>query len=174
MKQPIRNLKGEIVDLKDDQSPWWYLSTSTWLLIAGLLVLNAGCFLDASTVDRVFRLLDIRQWPWWYFPIFLVAVALLTRCIIIAVHYPDYDKYERDEAKKFIRLTICLAVTGTIASLSRFFRFGWDMINAFKDWFAHGEFSPSALIVLLIALVLLTIVIYAFTSWLMAYLGRNL
>ena len=176
MKQPIRNLKGEIVDYVggSDTQPWWHLSTSTWLLIAGLVILNVGCFFDAAALDRLFRCLDVRQWPWWYFLIVLAAAALLCRCGFIAAHYSEYDKYERDEAKKFVRLTIFALVVGILLIVLRFFNFWWEMLYAFKDWFAHGQSSKSAMLFFLIALTLAALAVYLVVSWLVAFLGRNL
>ena len=176
MKKPIRNLKGEIVDYVGggDTRPWWHLSTSTWLLIVGLVILNVGCFFDVTALDHLFHLLDVRQWPWWYFPLLLADIALIWRCAVVARRYSQYDKYERDEAKKFFRLAVFALIVGTLLTVLRFFRFWWEMINAFRDWFTHGQFSNSALLFLLIALALLTLAVYLVVSWLTAFLGRNL
>jgi len=54
---------------------WYRLSPGEWGFLAVLLVLNVFNLLIPGFLDPVFRNLDIRLWPRWYFVPLAVALA---------------------------------------------------------------------------------------------------
>jgi len=59
-----------------DNEKWWQWSRNTWLLIAGLMLFNIGCFAATDFPERLIRRLDVRFWPLWYFGVMTVLVIV--------------------------------------------------------------------------------------------------
>jgi len=57
------------------EKAWYRLSPGAWGLLAVLLVLNVFNLLIPGFLDPVFRNLDIRLWPGWYFMLLAAALA---------------------------------------------------------------------------------------------------
>ena len=78
-------------DVHDTRSSrWWEFGVTTWLLIVGLVVINVGMFVSPELLERlggrIWRLLsfvDVRYWPWWYWPIFwIIVIGAVTRYLL--------------------------------------------------------------------------------------------
>ena len=79
----IRNLKGEIIQDTEGEGEWYHFSTSTWMLLGGLVLFNVGTFFGPHLIDGLFRVLDFRLWAWWYFAILLVIVAFSIKWFLL-------------------------------------------------------------------------------------------
>ena len=151
MTSEIRNLKGEIIQDPDDEK-WYQLSTSTWLLIGGLILFNIGWFLGPSLIDSIFRLLDvrflldIRLWPWYYFGFLLIVATFSVRWYIIyRAFQDDFDMPDNpDELKAFVLLTGTItAFLLTYVILEQTLALKYLLLQLWK-WMTLGAFSWSA------------------------------
>lgn len=69
------HLQSRGVSEPPQEKAWYRLSSWEWGLLAVLLVLNVFNLLIPGFLDPVFRNLDIRLWPRWYFVPLAVALA---------------------------------------------------------------------------------------------------
>ena len=60
---------------ESNEKAWYCLSTATCFLIGGLVLFNIGCFLNPNIIDSLWKHLDFRLCPWWYFVMLLLIVA---------------------------------------------------------------------------------------------------
>lgn len=145
MMNEIKNLKGEVVKTESpENAPWWRLSASTWLLLAGLVLFNVGCFMKPTILDAVLHFFDIRLWPWEILTLLLVAAAVSFQCWRIRRDWSEYYDYEKKHARSFIALSVtillilcCLFALSLTGRFALFFR---PMVN----WFVRGHYTLSA------------------------------
>jgi len=115
MTSEVRNLKGEIVSGTDPEDSWWHFDYSFWLLIGGLFLFNIGCFFNPNLIDDIFRMLDVRLWPWSYCFILGVVVLFSVKWFLIYSRWEDYDGTEADAAMRFVRLSIFITAGFPVA-----------------------------------------------------------
>jgi hypothetical protein len=146
MSPEIRNLKGEIVSDRDPDEKWCHLSASTWLLIGGLILFNVGCFLSPNLIDNIFRLLDVRLWPWWYVLFLAIFVVFTVKWFFIYRNRGDYDELEAEAAKRFNRMAIAVSIVMAVLVLLN----ATNLINFFylslQRWIGYGDFNWIALL----------------------------
>lgn len=169
MTREIRNLKGEIVREEPGEGAWWKFSAGTWLLIAGLVLFNIGCFVNPSILDGLFRSLDVRLWPWWYFIPLTILIVFAARWYVIALRYEDYDEYDQESAKRFLRMSIFITALGALLILLNAVNVLWRFTDPLKRWFAFGEFSLMALIAFIGTIVILIPLLYFVKEWLVTF-----
>jgi len=168
MTPEIRNLKGEIIQDPDEEK-WYQLSTSTWLLIGGLILFNVGCFLSPNLIDNIFRLLDIRLWPWWYVLFLAIFVAFTVKWFFIYRNWEDYDELEAEAAKRFTRMAVTVTIVMAILVLlhgtymSRFF------FDSLARWLGYGEFTWFAFLAFALILCVIGPVVYFVKEWLVTF-----
>ena len=102
-----------------EKSHWWQFGLTTWLLIIGLAVINAGMFVKPELLEslggrvwRLFSFFDIRFWPWWYWPIFwIVIIGIVIRYLLgERITVADYNKEPSDQLRQLRRLVTIVAV----------------------------------------------------------------
>jgi hypothetical protein len=156
---------------------WWNFSTTTWLLVGGLVLLNVGCFLSPSILDTVlsgvFHTLDFRTWAWWYFLEIIIVLAFAMRWFLLYQTYvnDDFDPQSSEEAKWFCILSGTITfIFAVLAFLHRFFRFFllYYAYYPLYSWFrlGHGAFSLTALLIFIISLATLGLLIALVWKWL--------
>ena len=170
MTQEVRNLKGEIVhESDDDQHRFLYLPMSTWLLIGGLIIFNFGCFFYTGIVDYVFRLFDVRLWPWWYFAVLGIILLFSIKWFFMIRNWEDYDEVSIDTAKRFNRMAITVSATLLFLvflnaiNATRFF------LHPLADWWNVGTFSWIAFFTVTVCLLTIVFVLYLAWEWVTSY-----
>ncbi len=142
----IRNLKGEVVKTVPDGGEGRFrLSVSTWFLILGLVLINAGLFVKVDFVLSAFKIFDIRLWPWEVFVLVPLLAAFLYQCARIYKNWEYYDETEERHAKHFIGFGITVFVILLFVFIllmsGRFSLFFRPVTNMFS----RGTFSMAAL-----------------------------
>ncbi len=166
------NLKGE--KISDNESEKWYQwSGSTWLLIIGLVLFNFGCFLKPAAIDSALRLMDVRLWPWWYFLIAALLTAFSVTWFFILRSWPDHDDAKRDEAVRFIRMSIVLSVVFAVLIFLNVSQLMIFLFNPLKRWFGIGIFSWNALMVFVLLVSIVVLTVYFIKEWLVVFLGNR-
>ncbi|MDR1964120.1 MAG: hypothetical protein LBQ50_10110 [Planctomycetaceae bacterium] len=156
---------------KSSSEPWWKFSMTTWLFIAGLVLLNIGCFLKPSILDTLlvclFNLLDFRTWPLWYFlgligvPVFSVRWFLLYQTYI----NDDFDLQSLEEAKWFCRLSGTLTFLFIIFVFLHRFSLLRRLYNPLYFWLGYGTFSFVALLIFTMIFVIIGFVTFLVWKW---------
>lgn len=165
----IRNFKGEVVGDDVQSRGWWRLSPSTGLLIIGLVLLNVGCFVDAGLIDRAFRAFDVRLWPWWYFVCLAILVIFSIRWGLIRRDFDDYDEFEQEEAKRFVRLSVFLTVLVGLILILHGFNLLWRFTEPLKHWFGYGTFSKMGAVSFGLVIAILIPLIYFVKEWFVTF-----
>ncbi|MDR1963187.1 MAG: hypothetical protein LBQ50_05370 [Planctomycetaceae bacterium] len=156
---------------KQSVDPWWKFSTTTWLFIAGLVLLNIGCFLKPSILDTLllglFNLLDFRTWTWWYFLGLVAVLAFSVRWFLLYQTYinENFDLQSLEEAKWFCRLSGTLTfLLAVFIFLHRFSLLRW-LYNPLYFWLGFGAFSFSALLIFTVIFVMIGFVVFLVWKW---------
>ena len=169
MKQVWRNLKGEVVrTVGREEEPLWRFSRSTWLLILGLILFNAGCFLRPSLLDTF---LDVRLWPWWAIP---GAVVLLIFCVfwfLIALRWENRDERQQERAVRFLRFSIYLSVSFFLVLLVHSTLAARQAAHYLERMFCYGEFSLGAFGCFLLLVLWFIPACYFIKEWIVSILG---
>ena len=174
MKQEWRNLKGEIVRVTghdDDGNHWWHPSASTLILLFGFILFNIGCFTSPTMFAWLYWQLDLRLWPWWYFPIAFAIIGLSVSWFIIYLKYDDYDDIQTERAKRYLRFSIYLSGLGILFLIIRPFFFMRQVGYALSEWFRSGNFSFLAFVSFVVIIALVFPAIYFAKEWLISLFG---
>ena len=103
----------------EDERPWWKFGFTTWLLVFGLVVINAGIFVKPEMLDaivallwRVLGLVDVRYWPWWYWPVFwIIVIGLVGRYLLAErIEFAEVQGQDTDQLCQLRRLVTIIAV----------------------------------------------------------------
>ena len=170
MSPEIRNLKGEVIQDPDEEK-WYQLSASTWLLIGGLILFNIGCFLSPNLIDDVFRLLDVRLWPWWYFICLTLLIAFSVKWFFISRNWEDYDDLETEAARRFTRMAIVITivmVTLILLNVTHLFSF---LYHPLTRWLGYGEFTWLAFFSFTLLLCVVGPIVYFVKEWLVTFVS---
>jgi len=104
---------------EEEQRSWWKFGLTTWLLIFGLIVINAGLFVKPGMLDvlvtqlgRVLGLVDVRFWPWWYWPVFwIVVIGLVGRYLLAErIEFAEVEGLDTDQLEQLRRIVTIIAV----------------------------------------------------------------
>lgn len=174
MRQEVRNLKGEIIRDSDLDERWYHLSVSTWLLIAGLILFNVGCFLKPAVIDSAFRMLDFRLWPWWYFVVAVIYIAFAVKWIRISKAANDLimDELDEEAARRFKAMSILVSLELAVLVLLHATGLGSMIGLPFYLWIKFGNFSLWAILTFFGAIALGTLTLYFVKEWLVTLLPR--
>jgi hypothetical protein len=171
MNQEIRNLRGEIIQDPDEEK-WYQLSTSTWFLIGGLILFNVGCFLSPNLIDNIFRLLDVRLWPWWYLLFLAVFVTFTVKWFFIYRNWEDYDELEAEAARRFTRMAVAISIDMAILVLLN----ATHLLNAFYyslvRWLGYGDFNLLALLAFTLIIGAIVPVAWFVKEWLVTFVSQ--
>jgi len=171
MPNEVRNLKGEIVSGTDPEDRWWHFGSNVWLLIGGVLLV-AGSLVDPLITDPLFRMLDVRLWPWSYCFILGVIVLFSVKWFFIYSRWEDYDGTEADAAMRFVRLSIFITavlVLWVLLHATRLiFYFYWPL----SEWLGRGAFSYVAVLAFVLLLGLIAAFVYFFKEWIVIFWKR--
>jgi len=171
MTLEIRNLKGEIIQ-DPDVEKWYQLSASTLLLIGGGILLIVGCFLSPNFIDSIFRLLDIRLWPWWYLLFLAVFVAFTVKWFFIYRNWEDYDELEAEAAKRFTRMAVSItAVMAIFVLLNVTYLFGF-FYYPLTRWLGYGDFSWIGFISFILIFCAIAPIAYFVKEWLVTFVSQ--
>ena len=172
MSPEIRNLKGEIVSDRDPDEKWYQLSASTWLMIGGLVLFNVGCFLSPHLIDNIFRLLDVRLWPWWYLLFLAIIVAFSVKWFFIYRNWEDYDELEAEVSKRFTRMAVSITIVMAILVLLN----ATGLFNTFyyslTRWLSVGEFTWIAFLSFILVACAIGPIVYFAKEWLVTFLNQ--
>lgn len=140
-----------------------FFSPVTWLLIVGALLFCTGCFVPISALDTIFRIFDVRLWPWWYLP----CIAILT---FFGYRWSRFLKsFQSDKVYEislpFIRLSIVVSleiVLFILLHLTGVLEFIYDLM-----WrmFGFGEFSWLVWIVLSVGFGMFAGTLWCLREW---------
>lgn len=99
-------------------------------------------------------LLNIRLWPWWYFPILLLLFVFSLKWFFINRFREDYDSFQADAAARFKRMAV--AVSATLIFLVALNTIGLltSSQRALIRWLGFGVFSWQAFFSLAITAVI--------------------
>jgi len=172
MTREVRNLKGEIVTDSDPEDRWWHFDDSFWLLIGGLFLFNIGCFFNPNLLDDIFRMLDVRLWPWSYCIILGIIVAFSVKWFFIYSRWEDYDGNEADAAMRFVRLSIFITAVLVLWVLLHATRLIIYLYDPFVHWLGFGGFSWMAVFAFVLLLGIATMLAYFFKEWIIIFWGR--
>jgi len=119
-KPAPRNTKPlDQTPLSEEERPWWKFGLTTWLLIFGLVVINAGIFVKPEMLDKVVALfwwllgfVDVRFWPWWYWPVFwIIVIGLVGRYLLSErIEFTEVQGEDADQLRQLRRLVTIIAV----------------------------------------------------------------
>jgi len=162
-KPAPRNVKPLNQPPSEDERPWWKFGLTTWLLVFGLMVINAGVFVKPGMLDKIgvqfwwfLGLVDVRFWPWWYWPIFwIIVIGLFGRYLLSErIEFADVQGHDTDQLEQLRRLVTIIAVGLAIvmicvhSNLAGHLRWLLGQFNAIQyPWWA-----PSLAITLIIVL----------------------
>ena len=172
MPNEVRNLKGEIVSNTDPDERWYDFSSSTWLFIGGLLLFNIGCFVNPGLIDSLFRMLDVRLWPWWYCVFLGIVVAFSVKWFLIYLRWDDYSGNEADAAMRFVRMSIAVTSVFAIWVLLHATRLLNYFYYPLQEWFGYGAFSWMAVLSFLLLLGIIAALVYYFKEWIVVFWER--
>ena len=164
----IRNLKGEIVQDTDDEREWYHFSASTWMLIGGLVLFNLGCFFGLDIIEGLFRLLDFRLWPWWYFAVLLVIAAFSIRWYLLFQAWDELDPVDSEVAAKFLRMSITMTAEMLLVVLLNATGFIHYFYYPISQWLAYGAYSHMAAFTFLLICAAIIATIYVVKEWCIA------
>ena len=170
MTSEIRNLKGEIIQDPDNEK-WYQLSASTWLLIGGLILFNIGCFLSPTLIDDIFRLLDVRLWPWWYLLFLAIIVAFTVKWFFIYRNMDDYDELETEAAKRFNRMAVSITVVMAILVLLNVTQLFGFFYYPLTRWLGVGEFTWVAVLSFILVFCTIVPIVYFVKEWLVTFVS---
>jgi len=103
----------------EDERPWWKFGLTTWLLIFGLVVINVGIFVKPEMLDKIVTQLwrflgfvDVRFWPWWYWPVFwIVVIGLVGRYLLSErIEFAEVQGEDADQLIQLRRLVTIIVV----------------------------------------------------------------
>ena len=171
MTSEIRNLKGEIIQDTPEEK-WYQMPVSTWLLIGGLILFNAGCLLSPNLIDNIFRLLDIRLWPWWYLLFLVVFVAFTVKWFFIYRNWEDYDELGVEAAKRFTRMAVSITIVMVILGLLNMTDFFYFFYYPLAAWLGVGAFSWIALLSFTLIFFAIVPIVYFVKEWLVTFLSQ--
>lgn len=172
MANEVRNLKGEIVSNNDPDAKWYSFSSSTWLLIGGLILFNVGCFVNPGWLGSFFRLLDIRLWPWWYFLAIGVILLFSVKWFFIYRNWEDYDSDEEETARRFMRMSGVISGVLLFLVLLNMFGLVAALYYPVALWLRYGAFSWSAFLTFSIGILLFGLIFYFVKEWIVTFLNK--
>ena len=173
MANEVRNLKGEIVRTADNGEKWYELSSSTWLLIGGLLLFNVGCFVNPGIIDTLFRQLDVRLWPWWYFLFLVLLVAFSVKWFFIYQNWGDYDDMDAEAANRFNRMAISVCIVMAVLVLLNVMNLYGYFYFPLSRWLGYGEFSWMALLSFVLIFGAVVPIAYFFKEWIITFWSES-
>ena len=143
-------------------------SSVTWLMIIGVILFCVGCFVPASTTDMIFRIFDVRLWPWWYFPCVALMLFFFWRWMRFVISlWGDHRSVVYEVSPQFLRLSgvvfvellllILLNATGVLSKL------WWPVYQMF----IYGVFSWMVLGVLTLGFIAIVAALWCLKDWLL-------
>ena len=117
----------------------------------------------------MFRMLDVRLWPWWYFPILMLFIVFVVRWSFIYRNWEDYDDLDMEAAKRFTRMAVTMIVITVILVLMNMTNWLLYFYYHLSDWLLHGMFSWVAVLTLMMILTTILVVIYVMKEWLVTF-----
>ena len=165
VKREIRNIKGEIIQNANDDEPWYQLSAETWFLIGGLTVLISGCFYNPKIIDGLFRFLDFRLWPWWYFVVLFLSVAFSIKWYLLAQSWDDLDLEDIEIGKQFLRMSITITIEMLILILLKATGLLSHFYNPLERWLGFGDYSHMGLLSFLLICLAVAVTVYVVKEW---------
>jgi hypothetical protein len=157
--------------LNSPNEPWWKFSTTTWLLIAGLVLLNIGCFLKPFILDTVlvgcFNLLDFRTWSWWYFLGLITVLGFSVRWFLLYQKHlnDEFDPQSLEECKWFCRLSGTVTLIFAVFVFLHRFSLLRRLYYPLYFWFGYGNFSLLALLIFTIIFVIIGVITFLVWKW---------
>ncbi len=147
------------------KNAWLRLSGNTRLMIAGAILLCVGCFLPSKAIGEIVRVLDLRLWPIWYFPI-LALVAVFVLCWIRC--YCNWDFYSDDQqttARRFIRLSVFCTIVIVATFVIYVGKFYLPLRAPLYFWFVTGSFSLLGALTILTVLGVAGTIVWLLKEW---------
>ena len=172
MPREVRNLKGEVVPDNDPEDRLWNFGAGFWLLIGGLFLFNIGCFFNPNLIDNIFRMLDVRLWPWSYCFILGIIVLFSVMWFFIYSRWEDYDGTEADAAMRFLRLSMFTTAVLVLWILLHATRLLFYFYYPLSDWLGRGAFSWMAVLAFVLLLGLIVAFVHFFKEWVVIFWER--
>jgi len=170
MSPEIRNLKGEIIQDPITKKSW-RPDLMMWLLIGGLILFNIGCFLRPNLIDDIFRLLDVRLWPWWYLLFLAVFVAFTVKWFFIYRNREDYDELAAEAARRFNRMAVAISIVMAILVLLNVTNLFHFFYYPLERWLGYGDSSWMALLSFTLILCAIIPVVWLVKEWLVTFVS---
>ena len=141
------------------------LSGDAWLLIAGIVLFVAGCFLPSKTLGEIVRVLDLRHWPFWYYPLASLVAVFAIFWIRFYCNWDNFSDDQRRTARWFIRLSVFCAVVIVAVFIIHVGKFYLPLREPLYFWFVAGSFSLTAALTLLTVLGAAGIIVWLLIEW---------
>jgi hypothetical protein len=141
------------------------------LLIAGLVLLNIGCFLKPFILDTVlvgcFNLLDFRTWSWWYFLGLITVLGFSVRWFLLYQKHlnDEFDPQSLEECKWFCRLSGTVTLIFAVFVFLHRFSLLRRLYYPLYFWFGYGNFSFLALLIFMIIFVIIGVITFLVWKW---------
>ncbi len=168
MRNEVYNSKGEIIH-DPDMEKWYQLSSSTRLLIGGLILFNVGCFVNPGIIDQLFRLLDVRLWPWWYFLCLILVIVFSVKWFLVYRDGEDYDELQAETAKRFIRMSVTLAIFMLVAILLHVTTWSKALFYPLFLWYQFGTMTWAAPFICLVLFAIFGLAVYLIKEWFVSH-----
>ncbi|MGL6193298.1 MAG: hypothetical protein ACRC2T_00580 [Thermoguttaceae bacterium] len=169
MLKEVRNLKGELVPDIDPDARWYHLSASTWMLLGGLFIFNIGCFVNPGIIDTIFRSLDVRLWPWWYFLALGLVLIFSIKWYITYYNWEFYDGNEADAAIRFNRMSVFITAVMAVLVILNCVNLLQFFYYPLSRWFGFGDFSWLALLSFTVLMLVIATTFYFIKEWVVTF-----
>ncbi len=142
--------------------------SSILLFLGGVLLLVSGLFSQPAWVDPLFRVLDFRLWPWWYFVLLLLIVGFSIKWFFLFQSWDDLAPTDLEVGKRFLRMSITISIELLIVALLNAVGLLRQLSYPLWSWFGYGSYSHMGALAFLLICISVGITIYVVREWFIA------
>ncbi|MGL6193706.1 MAG: hypothetical protein ACRC2T_02650 [Thermoguttaceae bacterium] len=155
----------------EDKTRWWQFDSTTWILIAGLVIINVAFFIDISAVlsyiATIGKILDVRLWPRWYLPIVMIIVVCAVKWLwnYLSWKNDDLDDYNAEKSWAFFVMSATLSLEAIILIVLHATKILKFLFLHLWMWFYIGSYSYAAVLCFLLICAFIMVAIYVVRCW---------
>ena len=145
----------------------WLPSRETVALLVGLFIVVIAFFIDTEKLNR---LVNLRQWPWWYYMGALFCGAAAVRSLILSLQGDIANETKRNERFWFYQITATLVAGFVLLVLLDAYKIlTYRVLHSIQMWIYSGSFSFVGFLSLFVLFLYLGFLIYLFWKWIPYY-----